>query len=81
MYEKLEAVAPLLEKLGATLAAPDASSSVLSITTALAETAREISDAAPLTKSPEERSELQRIYRGLIAAKQLVADLHELASA
>lgn len=79
MYEKLTAVAPLMEKLNATLSAPDASVRVAAIMGALDETANEISDAAQSALPPDERAELKTIYRGMVAAKRIVAQLHELS--
>jgi hypothetical protein len=79
MYEKLTAVAPLMEKLSATLSAPDASVRVASITAALDEAANQISDAAQSVAAAEERVSLQKIYRGMVAAKRIVAQLHELS--
>ena len=81
MYEKLAAVAPLMEKLSATLSAPDSNASAGAIMTALHQTASEISDAAQLAASADERSDLQTIYRGMLAAKRIVAQLHELPPA
>ena len=79
MYEKIAAVAPLLKDLNASLRAPDSSKRVASIIEALDETAREISDVTQSTESAEERAALQKIYRGMIAAKRVVAHLHELS--
>lgn len=79
MYEKLATVAPLMEKLNATLSAPDSSARVTEIMTALHQTASEISDAAQSAVPADERAALQTIYRGMLAAKRIVAQLHELS--
>lgn len=79
MYEKLTAVAPLMENLSATLASPDATVRVASIIAALDGTAREIADATPLTTSAEDRAAMQKVYRGMLAAKRIVAQLHDLS--
>lgn len=79
MYEKLGAVAPLLENLGATLSSPDASVRVGTILAALDETAQQISNEALSAQSGDDRAALHTIYRGMLAAKRIVARLHELA--
>jgi len=81
MYEKLGAVAPLLENLRATLSAPDAGMHVSAIVAALDETAHEISNEALSVENGAERAALHKIYRGMLAAKRIVARLHELSPA
>lgn len=79
MYEKLNAVAASMQNLKATLAAPDSAARVGAITEALDEAARELSDAAQATASAQERAGMQKMYRGMIAAKRIVAQLHDLS--
>lgn len=79
MYQKLNAVAPMLKELNATLAAPDAAQQVRVIIAALEDTAREVSDATQVAQTPEDRAALQKVYRGMLAAKRIVAQLHELS--
>lgn len=79
MYEKLNAVAASMQNFKETLSAPDCAARMAAITEALDEAARELSDAARSTTSAQERAGMQKMYRGMIAAKRIVAQLHDLS--
>ncbi|MCX4161412.1 MULTISPECIES: type III secretion system protein [Paraburkholderia] len=77
MYDALLPVAQDLNTLDATLNAPDSQQRVARIVGAFEETARRISSATQAAKSDHERLELQKLYRGMIAAQRIVLTLHE----
>jgi hypothetical protein len=81
MYDALLSVAQDLNALDATLAAPDGSTRVARIAAAFDETARRISSATQSAVDDHERLELQKLYRGMIAARRIVLTLHERHSA
>jgi hypothetical protein len=81
MYDALLPVAQDLNALDATLAAPDGSARVARIAAAFDETARRISSATQSATDERERLELQKLYRGMIAARRIVLALHERHSA
>ncbi|PLZ00282.1 type III secretion system protein [Burkholderia sp. WAC0059] len=78
MYELLAPVAKDMDQLEATLAAPDSAERVRKIGAALEATAGRVSDATQLVGTDEERLALQKIYRGVVAARSIVLNLHEL---
>ncbi|MDG0025447.1 type III secretion system protein [Trinickia sp. Y13] len=78
MYESLAPVANDLTHLKATLASPMSHSLVKRATDALETTAKELADATQKAGGDQERSELQILYRGFVAARRIVAHLHEL---
>lgn len=81
MYDALIPIAQDLNALDATLAAPDSPQRVARIAAAFDETARRISSATQAAGGERERLELQKLYRGMIAARRIVISLHERHSA
>jgi hypothetical protein len=81
MYDALLPIAQDLNALGATLSAPDGPQRVARIAAAFDETARRISSATQTAADDRERIELQKLYRGMIAARRIVLSLHERHSA
>ncbi|MEJ0003118.1 MAG: type III secretion system protein [Pararobbsia sp.] len=81
MYDALLPIAQDLNALNATLAAPDGPQRVARIAAAFDETARRISSATQVAADERERLDLQRLYRGMIAARRIVLSLHERHSA
>ncbi|HEV3104145.1 MAG TPA: type III secretion system protein [Trinickia sp.] len=77
MYDALLPIAQDLNALDATLAAPDSQQRIARIATAFDETARRISTATQTAADDRERIELQKLYRGMIAARRIVLTLHE----
>lgn len=77
MYDALLPIAQDLNTLDATLAAPDSPQRVARIVAAFDETARRISSATQSAGDERERAELQKLYRGMIAARRIVLTLHE----
>jgi hypothetical protein len=80
MYDALLPVAQDLNALDATLSAPDSQQRVARIADAFEETARRISSATQTAGDERERAELQKLYRGMIAARRIVLTLHERRS-
>jgi hypothetical protein len=80
MYDALLPIAQDLNALDATLNAPDSQQRVARITAAFDETARRISSATQSAASDRDRIELQKLYRGMIAARRIVLTLHERSS-
>lgn len=78
MYESLAPVANDLTHLKATLASPMSDSLVKRATAALDTTAKELADATQRAGADQERADLQTLYRGFVAARRIVAHLHEL---
>ncbi|CAB3769447.1 type III secretion system protein [Paraburkholderia solisilvae] len=81
MYDALLPIAQDLNTLDATLAAPDGHQRVARIAAAFDETARCISAATQSAADDAERAELQKLYRGMIAARRIVLTLSERRSA
>jgi hypothetical protein len=77
MYEPLLPVADDLATLNATLEAADSRERVARITQAFDETARRISAATQSSVNDGDRKTLQRLYRGMLAARRIVLNLHE----
>lgn len=77
MYDALLPIAQDLNSLDATLQAPDASQRITRIAAAFDETAKQISTATQSAANDHERIEMQKLYRGMIAAKRIVLTLHE----
>jgi hypothetical protein len=77
MYDALLPIAQDLNALDATLSAPDSQQRVAQIAGAFEETARCISAATQTASDERERAELQKLYRGMIAARRIVLTLHE----
>jgi hypothetical protein len=78
MYDKLIAAEPLLNDLRATLRAPGAARHVAQITEALDDAARAVGEVSRTPLPEDHRAALQKVYRGMIAARRLVVNLHEL---
>ncbi len=78
MYESLAPVAHDLTHLKATLASPMSHALVKRATEALDTTARAFADATQKAGGDQERADLQILYRGFVAARRIVAHLHEL---
>ena len=78
-YAALEAVRADIKNLEGTFAAADAPERVRGIVAALDAAAQRISDATCTTTYSDERVELQKVYRGMIAARRIVLRLEELA--
>jgi len=78
MYEKLIAAGPLFNDLRATLRSPGAAGHVVQLTEALDDAARTVGEISSTPLSADQRFALQKVYRGMIAAKRLVASLHDL---
>jgi hypothetical protein len=81
MYDALLPIAQDLNALDATLSAPDSQQRVARIAAAFDETARRISSATHSAASEGARIELQKLYRGMLAARRIVLTLHERRSA
>jgi hypothetical protein len=81
MYDALLPIAKDLNALDVTFSAPDSPQRVARITAAFDETARRISSATQTAADERERLELQKLYRGMIAARRIVLTLHERHSA
>jgi hypothetical protein len=77
MYDALLPIAQDLNALDATLSAPDGAQRVARIAAAFDETARRISSATQAADDEHERLELQKLYRGMLAARRIVLTLHE----
>lgn len=77
MYDALLPIAQDLNTLDATLSAPDGAARVARIAAAFDETARRISAATQAAADERERLDLQKLYRGMIAARRIVLTLHE----
>lgn len=77
MYDALLPIAQDLNALDATLSAPDSPQRIARIAQAFDETARRISSATQVAADDRERIELQKLYRGMIAARRIVLTLHE----
>jgi hypothetical protein len=80
MYEALLPIAQDLNALDATLSAPDSQQRVARIAAAFDETARRISSATQSAASDGARIELQKLYRGMLAARRIVLTLQERRS-
>lgn len=78
MYESLAPVAHDLTHLKATLSSPMSHSLVARATAALDATAKELADATQKAGADEARTDMQTLYRGFVAARRIVAHLHEL---
>lgn len=77
MYDALLPIAKDLNALDATLQAPDALQRIARIAAAFDETAQKISSATQNAANDHERIEMQKLYRGMIAARRIVLTLHE----
>ncbi len=77
MYDALLPITQDLNAFDVTLNAPDGLQRVTRIAAAFDETARRISTATQTAKDDQERLELQKLYRGMIAAQRIVLTLHE----
>jgi hypothetical protein len=77
MYDALLPIAQDLNTLDATLNAPDSQQRVARIAAAFEQTAQHISSATQSAANDLERIELQKLYRGMIAARRIVLTLHE----
>jgi hypothetical protein len=77
MYEALLPITEDLNTLDVTLSAADSQQRVARIVAAFDETARRISSATQSAASDQERIALQKLYRGMIAARRIVLTLHE----
>jgi hypothetical protein len=77
MYDALLPIAQDLNALDATFAAPDGAQRVARIAAAFEETARRISTATQTATDDHKRTELQKLYRGMTAARRIVLTLHE----
>jgi hypothetical protein len=79
MYDALEAVHADIKGLESHLEAPDATERVSRIIRAFDDCAQKVSDATRQASQDDDRAALQRIYRGMVAARRMVLRLHELA--
>jgi hypothetical protein len=77
MYDALLPVAQDLNALDATLKAPDGPQRIARIAAAFDETARRISSATQSATDQRDRLDLQKLYRGMVAARRIVLTLHE----
>lgn len=77
MYEALEPVTKDLTNLKATLESPTSEARVARISEAFNAVAQKLSDATQKTTVPAERTDLQKLYRGFVAAGRLVRQMHE----
>ncbi|MBN3807413.1 type III secretion system protein [Paraburkholderia sp. Ac-20336] len=77
MYDALIPIAQDLSALDATLAAPDGAQRVARIAAAFDETARRISQATQTAADDGERLDLQKLYRGMVAARRIVLSIQE----
>jgi hypothetical protein len=75
VFEALEEGAGDLDQLDATLKAPDVAKRMMAICKAFDATAQRISDATPGAASERARSDMQRLFQGMIAARQLLIQL------
>jgi hypothetical protein len=78
MYQAIEQHAAQFSNLGNLLRGPDAERHALELRRALEEGANEVNSQVAV--SSEDREVRARIYRGLIAASRIVAQLNEAAS-
>ncbi|NRO98865.1 type III secretion system protein [Paraburkholderia sp. NMBU_R16] len=81
MYDPLMSVAKDLNELDVVLGAKDASDRIAKIVSAFDETAERISSATQSVHDSQERIEMQKLYRGMIAARRIVLNLQERRSA
>lgn len=77
MYDALLPIAQDLNTLDATLNAADSQQRVARIAAAFDETAQRISTVTQSAANDHERVELQKLYRGMIAARRIVLTLQE----
>jgi hypothetical protein len=77
MYDALLPVAQDLSALDSTMDAVDSTRRIARIADAFDETARRISVATQSTTDPQQRLDLQKLYRGMIAARRIVLSLYE----
>jgi len=78
MYQALESISQDLKQLRPTLTGPNAAANVARITAALDTTAQNISQATRAALGDSERIALQKIYAGIVAARRIVQQLHDL---
>ncbi|HEY4350000.1 MAG TPA: type III secretion system protein [Paraburkholderia sp.] len=78
MHEDLEAVRDDLKQLQQVLDSPAAPARVARIIAAFDACAQRVSDATCATEDAIDRAALQKLYRGLVAARNIVHRLHEL---
>ncbi|APR38344.1 hypothetical protein [Paraburkholderia sp. SOS3] len=81
MHEDLEAVRDDLKQLQQVLDSPAAPARVARIVAAFDACAQRVSDATCVTEDAIDRAALQKLYRGLVAARNIVHRLHELPGA
>ncbi|MFM0040904.1 type III secretion system protein [Paraburkholderia sediminicola] len=79
MYDALETVRTDIKGLETTLKTPDAKERVARIAQAFEQCAQDVSDATRRALQEDERAALQKIYRGMVAARRMMLRLHELA--
>jgi hypothetical protein len=79
MYEAIEAYAADFNDLQKVLADPTARERVTAIRTALEQTARRIGETS--SDNETDRNSLAKLYRGILAAGRIVAQLQESAAA
>ncbi|MEW6343405.1 MAG: type III secretion system protein [Pseudomonadota bacterium] len=79
MYNALEAVHADLKGLENTLRTPAAAARVARIAEALEQCAQDVSDATRQATGEDDRAALQKVYRGMVAARRIVLRLHELS--
>ncbi|MBN3825118.1 type III secretion system protein [Burkholderia sp. Ac-20384] len=77
MYDALTPLTQDLSTLDVVLDAPDSAQRIARIAAAFDETARRISQATQMASSNGERTDLQKLYRGMIAARRIVLSLQE----
>ncbi|WP_412025864.1 type III secretion protein [Burkholderia cepacia] len=75
MYQDLEAVRDDLKQLQRTLESPDG---LARIERAFEACAERVSDATSACNDAQDRAALQKIYRGVVAARSIVQQLHAL---
>ncbi|KER67583.1 hypothetical protein HR51_32615 [Burkholderia cepacia] len=75
MYQDLEAVRDDLKQLQRTLASPDG---VARIEKAFKACAEHVSEATRACGDARDRAALQKVYRGMVAARSIVQQLREL---
>lgn len=78
MYQALESISQDLKHLREGLTGPAAAGQVARITAALEATAQKISQATRDAMVDADRVALQKIYAGIVAARRIVQQLHEL---
>lgn len=78
MYDRLEAIHHELRHFDELLAGADAASGVRRVADALEYTSQQASELTRASVDDAQRARLQRIYRGMLAARRLVERLHEL---